>query len=636
MLVSSPAAHPKERKALFTFTRVDLEKNRYVTYIAVAHLDSGSVEEVTRGGPDSCPRWRPGGEAITFISRRGFREGERGSSLYIVVPGRSLEPVEIARFPQGITAYEWAPTGELIAVVERIAEDEDVKRVERIPVWFNGEGFVYNRCRHLALLDPRSGEVRRLTEGCPDVVSFAWSPDSRRIAFLATDRDRPPLTRLYMASVEGGVEEVELPRPLMGVDLVWSPEGRHLAIIARPLDTPRGFAANNRVWLLDLGSGEFECLTCTLDRNVVNTVGSDSRGGHCSRAIAWSARYGITFLVSDGGRTKLFSVLPNREPRALLELEGMSVDEFSVPPSGSYIAFTAMSSTRPNELYAYLGRGVVKQVTYMNRWLERYEITKPKHFRFTASDGTVIDGWALLPPRMSEGSKVPWVLYIHGGPKMMFGEGFMFEFHLLAAKGFAVAYCNPRGSDGYGEEFADIRCRYGERDFQDIMECVDHAVKNFDFLDPERVGVAGGSYGGFMTNWIITHTDRFRAAITQRSISYWVSKYGTTDIGFYFNADMIGRGEPPWRNPGAYIEKSPLIRADKARTPTLIIHSMEDYRCWLDQALLFFTALKVSGVETRLVIFPGESHDLSRSGKPKHRVERLREIVTWFEKHLKR
>jgi len=621
---------------LFTFTRIDLEKDRYVTYIAIAHLDSGHVEEVTRGGPDSCPRWRPDGEAVTFVSRRGFGEGERGSSLYMVTLGKSLEPVEIARFPQGITAYEWSPTGERIAVVERVVKDEDVKRIERIPVWFNGEGFVYNRCRHLALLDPWSGETYRLTEGCPDVVSFVWSPDGRRIAFLATDRDRPPRTRLYIANVNGDIEEVELPRPLMGIDLVWSLDGETLAIIARPLDTPRGLAANNRVWLLDLGSWRLECLTPTLDRNVVNTVGSDSRGKHCSRLIAWSAKHGVIFLVSDSGRTKLFNVRLGKEPKALVELDGMSIDEFSTPPSGNYIVFTAMSSTRPNELYAFLGRGEVKQITYMNRWLDRYEITKPRHLTFTASDGATVEGWVLPPPHMEEGSKVPWVLYIHGGPKMMFGEGFMFEFHLLAAKGFAVAYCNPRGSDGYGEEFADIRGRYGERDYQDIIEFLDHVTKNFDFVDPERVGVAGGSYAGFMTNWIITHTDRFRAAVTQRSISYWISKYGTTDIGFYFNADMIGCGEPPWRNPKVYIEKSPLIRANKVRTPTLVIHSMEDYRCWLDQALLFFTALKLNGVDARLVIFPREGHDLSRSGKPKHRVERLREIVTWFEKHLKR
>jgi len=209
----------------------------------------------------------------------------------------------------------------------------------------------------------------------------------------------------------------------------------------------------------------------------------------------------------------------------------------------------------------------------------------------------------------------------------------MHEFHVLTAKGFVVIFSNPRGSDGYGEEFADIRGHYGERDYKDLIEVVDEAVKRFDFIDPERIGVTGGSYGGFMTNWIVGHTKRFKAAVTQRSISNWVSFFGTTDIGYYFAPDQIG-GDP-WSNTEGYWEKSPLKYAPNVETPLLIIHSMEDYRCWLPEALQFFTALKYLGKTVELALFPGENHDLSRGGKPKHRIKRLELIASWMERWLK-
>ena len=196
-----------------------------------------------------------------------------------------------------------------------------------------------------------------------------------------------------------------------------------------------------------------------------------------------------------------------------------------------------------------------------------------------------------------------------------------------------MIFSNPRGSDGYGEEFADIREHYGERDYQDLMEVVDEALKRFGFIDEERIGVTGGSYGGFMTNWIVGHTKRFKAAVTQRSISNWVSFFGTTDIGYYFAPDQIGKD--PWSNLDGYWEKSPLKYAPNVETPLLIIHSIEDYRCWLPEALQFYTALKYLGKRVELALFPSENHDLSRSGKPKHRVKRLELIAGWMERWLR-
>jgi dipeptidyl aminopeptidase/acylaminoacyl peptidase len=210
----------------------------------------------------------------------------------------------------------------------------------------------------------------------------------------------------------------------------------------------------------------------------------------------------------------------------------------------------------------------------------------------------------------------------------------MHEFQVFAGAGYAVIYLNPRGSDGYSEEFADIRGEYGARDFADLMEGLDHALKSYPQIDGARLAIAGGSYGGYMTNWAVGHTDRFKAAVTDRSISSWVSFWGTSDIGPYFTDDQVG-GDP-WSAEEKLLGNSPLRSAPKVNTPLMVVHSMEDYRCWMVEGIQFFTALKRMGKEAELVLFPGENHDLSRVGKPKHRVARLNQYLRWFDTHLKR
>jgi acylaminoacyl-peptidase len=642
VLLSSPALHPSSRMAAFLVAKINLEKDRYESAVWVADIESGEVYSLTGGPDDTCPQWSPDGRRLSFVSRRGLAEGEKGASIYIASL-ESREPWKLAYFRGGVAEYKWSPDSKRIAVISKVGQPhDDVKVIDRIPIWRNGEGFTYNVRKHVFIVDASSGSALQLTSGDFDVNTMAWSPDGRKIAYAASVEElKPHEARVYIHDVETG-ERVELPiKGYMVAALAWSPDGRKIAFIGRNFEKGRGLASHNRVHVYDLESGELKVLTEELDRNTLNTLGSDARWKSCSPLLKWvPGRRGrdgyIYFLVSDAGKVTLYRATPDGKLDQYLRLEDKSVDEFDVSPDGDTVVFTAMSPVEPRELYVAERKRVEKLTRFNEGFTSTFKLTKPEHFKFQASDGAEIDGWVLWPPEDAvKGEKIPWVLYIHGGPKTMYGDGFFFEFHLLAHKGFAVVYTNPRGSDGYSEEFADIRCRYGERDYQDIMEAVDYVLSRYGSkLDPDRVGVAGGSYGGFMVNWIVTHTDRFKAAVTQRSISDWISKFGTTDIGFYFNSDMIGCGQPPWRNPQAYLEKSPIMHVENAKTPTLIIHSIEDYRCWLDQAIEFFTALKLNGVETRLVLFPGENHDLSRSGKPKHRVERLKHIVRWFLKHL--
>ncbi len=639
-LLSSPALNPKKKLVAFLVTKMNLDKDKYESAVWIYDLESNEAYPFTGGPDDSCPKWSPDGEKLAFVSKRGLEEGDKGASLYIASLG-SREPWKLAYFKGGIVGYEWSPDSSRIAVVSKVGEPhEDVKVIDRIPIWRNGEGFTYNVRKHVFLIDSSSGYTVQLTEGDIDVGVVAWSPDGRKLAYTASVEELKPYeTRVYIHDTVTG-ERPELPlRGFSIVALAWSPSGDQLVFIGRNVEQGRGFASHNRVYLYDLETGMLRVLTEGLDRNTLNTLGSDSRWKSCSPLLKWPPGSGkLFFFVSDAGKVSLYTTTLEGDTSIYLRLEDRSIDEFDVDPDGRLVVFTAMSPVEPRELYVAEDGRVEKLTGFNEAFTREYTLTRPEHFRFKASDGAMIDGWILWPPKeaLESSGRMPWILYIHGGPKMMYGDGFYYEFHLLAHKGFAVVYTNPRGSDGYTEEFADIRCRYGERDYQDLMEAVDYVLERYgDKLDPERAGVAGGSYGGFMTNWVITHTDRFKAAVTQRSISDWISKFGTTDIGFYYNAAMIGCGEPPWRNVKAYLEKSPLMHVERAKTPTLIIHSTEDYRCWLDQAIEFFTALRLNNVKSRLVLFPGENHDLSRSGKPKHRVERLKHIVEWFIEHLK-
>lgn len=252
---------------------------------------------------------------------------------------------------------------------------------------------------------------------------------------------------------------------------------------------------------------------------------------------------------------------------------------------------------------------------------------------FFDSNGDKLRGYVLLPTDFDKDKKYPTLLSVHGGPKTEFSDIFHHEHQVFANDGYIVIYTNPHGASGHGIKFSDIRGKYGDIDYKDLMNFVDEAIERYPQIDKDNMGVYGGSYGGFMTNWIISHTDRFKAANAQRCISNWISFYGVSDIGYYFATDQTDSN--PWDSLDKMWELSPLKHAKNVKTPTLFIHSDEDYRCPLEQALQMYTRIKLNGVETKMFIFHGGTHELSRSGKPKGRLKRLTEIKNWFDGHLK-
>ncbi|WP_297466589.1 S9 family peptidase [Thermococcus sp.] len=608
-----------KRRLVFQVTEISIEKDDY--FSRLYFYDGRRVKPFTSGKKDGNPRFSPDGKLVAFTSKRD--KGEE-AELY-VIPTDGGEARLLAKFKYGIKNLRFTEDGKSIAVVMPVDIEkkpkDDVHLIKELPFWFNGIGWVYGKRSVVYLVDAETGKKRRLTPKNLDVSQIRFHKG--KLYFLAQeDRERKPMVSdLYV--LDGRKAKRLTPGEWGITDFIPLDDG---TFILKANTRERGIPTNTHIYHYNPESSELRKLTKDLDRSAYNSLNSDVRGSQRAGLVfkdGW-----VYYVATDGPRANLFRV--NLDGKIERVVGGdRSVESFAI---GDYIAFTAQDAVTPTELYV-LRDGRERKLTDFNGWIREYSLSKPEHFKVKASDGAEIDAWIMRPLNFEPGKKYPAVLEIHGGPKTAYGYAFMHEFHVLTAKGFVVIFSNPRGSDGYGEDFADIREHYGERDYQDLMEVVDEALKRFDFIDGERVGVTGGSYGGFMTNWIVGHTNRFKAAVTQRSISNWVSFFGTTDIGYFFAPDQIG-GDP-WNNTDTYWEKSPLKYAPNVETPLLIIHSTEDYRCWLPEALQFYTALKYLGKTVELAIFPGENHDLSRSGKPKHRVKRLELIAGWMERWLK-
>ena len=362
------------------------------------------------------------------------------------------------------------------------------------------------------------------------------------------------------------------------------------------------------------------------DTWMVNTVGSDCRyGGGKSFRVKDNKLYFLTTVMHDAF---LSTIDTDGNEKILTKAKG-SVDSYAIGEGEIY--FIGLRGIKLQELYS-LKNGEEKQLTKFNESIvESKKLSIPEKFNIINTVERCV-GWVMKPVDYEEGKRYPGILDIHGGPKTVYGEVFYHEMQVWANMGYFVFFCNPRGGDGRGNEFADIRGKYGTIDYEDLMKFTDEVIKVYP-IDETKIGVTGGSYGGFMTNWIIGHTDRFACAASQRSIANWFSKFGTTDIGYYFNVDQ--NASSPWDNPEKLWWHSPMRYADRVKTPTLFIHSEEDYRCWLVEGIQMFTSLKYHGVPAKLCMFRGENHELSRSGKPRHRVKRLEEITNWFEFYLK-
>jgi len=638
-MVSDPQISPTGDEIAFVYTTMDYDKDEYLSDIWVFKVKTGKTTKFTSGrGKDKYPRWSQNGQNLLFISVPPGGEEEKKKSQLYVIPLEGGEAQKLTDIEGGVESPRWSPDGKSILFISSVKTDkseEEIKVIKRIQYKFNGRGFFPGQRKHVFSVGVRGGKHRQITKGDFDVESAEYLPNGKEVTFISNTDDDADLTivkHIYNTDSRGG-RVTQLTKNKHSISsLKPSPKGDVIAYIGH--DFKKGLATNQNIWLLPVEGGCSKNLTADFDQDIGTKLSCDLRVSSPNPNPDWSADGKMLYFTSTfNGVASLYCVNINgSEVKAIIGDINHSIEAWSIAETGT-IAYTTLGTTDPIELWLK-ANGDSKQLTNLNkRWSDKLFLCDHERFEFKSSAGHMVEGWLMRPPQFDQEKKYPMIVEIHGGPRGAYGYSLMHEFQVLASQGWVIMYINPYGSGGYYEDFqAGLPGRYGEQDYADIMESVDHVLKNYDFIDVEKLGVTGGSYGGYMTNWIVTHTDRFKAAVTQRSISNWMSFFGTSDIGWTFGKWEMGG--IPWIDEEVFQAKSPIKYVKNAKTPTLIIHSEEDHRCPMEQAEQFFTALKVLNVPTEFIRFPRENHDLSRKGKPKNREQRLKHMIRWFKKHL--
>lgn len=653
--LSSLEFSPQGDKVGFAVTTCNLKENSYNSNLWVYNLVQGKSYQLTGMNSERSYIWLQDNETVLFQGIRenedkeAIKAGEEFSQFYKinVNGGEATKAFRInmnvnsiyeinedlfiftATHKAGNKKYYELTEEEKKEYLEIKKEDKDYEVLDEIPFWSNGSGFTNKLRSGLYKYNVKSNTIEYITEEFASVMGVEVNEEKNILAIVSSSyKDMAPLNdELYIYDLSSGdFNKVQVEDNFSYGHIKFM--DNDTLLVSGSNMKEYGINEDGRFYSINLKNNESTALNPDFDRSLWNSVGSDCRFGGGKSSVK-DGEY-LYFITTEKDSSYLNRITINGDIQRVDEVKG-SIDCFDVK-NGKIMAI-AMRDQRLQEIYE-INEGREIQITNFNSWIEEeLKVIKPEMVSVETDKDINIEGWVLKPADYEPGKKYPAILDIHGGPKTVYGEVFYHEMQLWANMGYFVFFCNPRGSDGRGRAFADIRGKYGTIDYDDLMQFTDAVLATYKDIDADRVGVTGGSYGGFMTNWIIGHTDRFKAAASQRSISNWISKFCTTDIGYYFVEDQ--NSGTPWKDVDKLWFHSPLKYADRVTTPTLFIHSEEDYRCWLAEGIQMFTALKYHGVESRLCMFRGENHELSRSGKPKHRVRRLTEITNWFESHLK-
>ena len=634
---------PDGARIAYSVKTANPKRDGYLGAIWLVSADGATPPvQITAGtAQDSSPRWSPDGSELAFTSDRGEvpKGRKRPPRNVFVLDLAGGEARQLTRFGDDCSDVVWAPDGGHLAFVVRdpkdSADEEDGVRVYDRARYRSDEGGLSDgRRKHVWIVGVDGSAPRKVTDGDWDDGQPEFSPDGREIAFVSNRTERRDLNTvadIHVASLSGETRRITDGEGSYG-NPSWSPDGT--VITAYGTECAIGSSARNiHIWAFPKKGGPGRDLLEGWDRSVGSSVISDMRAHAQTLPPAWTGDDRILFLGSDQGTANAYSCASAGGDVRAETVGAHQVVAWSLDRSLRRFAAIVATATDPGNLVVGEVGGPMRKATCLNDELlgSRY-IAAPERVEFTGADGWKIEGWLMKPREFDPAKKWPLVLEIHGGPHTAYGHSFFHEFHVLAGRGYAVLFTNPRGSHAYGQRFVEACVGdWGGKDYEDLMAGVDHALA-LGWVDPKRLYLTGGSYGGFMTNWIIGHTDRFRAAVTQRSISNNISAFGTSDIGWHFWEHEMGDATP-WSGGEKLIFRSPLTYVTSVKTPLLILHAERDLRCPIEQAEQLFTALKVLGKEAVFVRFPEDNHDLTRGGKPKHRVEHARRIADWFDAH---
>jgi dipeptidyl aminopeptidase/acylaminoacyl peptidase len=652
-IITDPQISPDGKHIIFCVQRVNRENEKKYSNLWIVPTAGGGARQFTYGDQtDRHPRWSPDSQAIAFLSNR---RDEKQEQIY-VIPFFGGEARPLTELKGSFGGFEWSPTGDALALqfrskdadaIEREADEQKKKlgvvarHITSLDYKADGAGFLPQEKWHVWIVDTSSGEAKQLTEGDHHDTGPRWSPDGSQILFLSNRSPHPDkdidATDLFLIPPDGG-EETKISAPYgRKFTTSFSPDGQWIAYIGR--EKKGAFYQNSSLYILPISGGEARNLTKQYDLHIETATVADIDISEGLNLPLWSLdRQFIYVKAVIRGDQPLLAIPVSQEggePQRVIEEPGV-VGAFSFDASQDHIAalWSFLSSTGQIAVKEQNKPGITILTQFNQDLLEQLELGEIEEITFPGPGGEELDGWILKPPGFDPQKRYPSILEIHGGPQTQYGRVFMHEFYYFAALGYVVYWCNPRGSQGYGESFSGaIFNNWGTVDYDDIMAWVDYIAQK-PYIDASRMGVTGGSYGGYMTIWIISHTDRFKAAVAQRLVSNFTSFYGSSDINM-LSEQLVGTLAPPWEDLENYWRQSPMSAVGNASTPTLIIHSLNDFRVPSEQGEQVFVALQQKGVDSELVLFPEESHGLSRNGRTDRRVARLEHMARWFEKYLK-
>lgn len=640
------AVSPDGKHGAFAVVNVNGRENGYDSSLWIMELESGGYRRLTFGGKERAFVWLDE-ETLLFSSVREREFAERGkrgedwTCFYTInIHGGEAQPafsvpfqtvkfrpaedklVMSVKYDYGKPELSGLEGAEKEKALKAWQDEKDYEVFDELPFWSNGQGIVNKKRVRLAVYDMKSKESRIITPDYENVDNFWVEGDQVLYTGYFYRERKERKSGLYSYRLADGSRETLVPQDELRIDYACMLKGR---VMFFGSDMKLfGLNENPDLYVIEKGAA---VKLAEYDRSIHNSICSDCKFADGAEIVHDDSR--IYFISTLRKQSVIRAFDENGVLETLTDRQG-SVHTLEICRGRLY--FTGMRGMGLTEIYCLDGKEERKLTSFHDAVLEEREVCPVEEFTFSYK-GVELDGYVMKPAGFEPDKTYPGILTVHGGPRAVFGPVFFHESQAFANAGYFVFFTNPVGSDGRGNVFADLAGKYGTIDFENCMAFTDEVLKRYPQLDEKRLGIMGGSYGGFMVNWAIGHTDRFAAAVSQRSISNWVSLSMTADIGYSF--DIQETDGDPWNGLEKMWICSPLKYADKAKTPTLFIQSDEDYRCYMGDALQMFSALKYFGVDARMCLFHGENHELSRSGKPAHRIRRLREMMDWFEKYLK-